>query len=87
MVIQDTCARIVPPLINCEEDLIGHISKQLSDYNKARLEQKDAFLKLGLLMDAPQGEFFPAAASIINSRGMNIPQFKRVDNGTETYPT
>jgi hypothetical protein len=87
MVVQETCARIVPPLRNCEEDLIGHISKQLSEYNIKRLEQKDAYTKLELSMDAPQGELFPAAASIINSRGMNISPFKRVDNGTESYPT
>ena len=86
MAVQGTCARIVPPLKNCEEDLIGHISKQLHEYNEKRLTQKDVYTKLRLTMDAPQGELFLAAASIIKSRGMNISPFKRVDNGTESYP-
>ena len=81
-----TCARIVPPLRNCEKDLIGHISKALTQINLKRLDQKDVYTKFQLAMDAPHGEIFLVAASIIKSRGMNISPFKRVDNGTDTYP-
>jgi hypothetical protein len=79
------CQRIVPPLADCKNSLMNHISNQLSVFETKRLDNKNVYTKLSLEMDAPHEEIFPVAASMIRSRGTNISPYKRIDNGTLSY--
>lgn len=83
---EKVCRRIVPPLTDCMNSLIAHISQQLSAFESGRLENKNVYIKLSLEMDTPHEEIFPVAASMIRSRGTNISPFRRIDNGTVSYP-
>ena len=80
------CRRIIPSLTNCVEDLTKHIAGQLEEFDSKRLDSKNTYVRLGLEMDAPHHELYPAAASMVRSRGMNISPFARIDNGTASYP-
>jgi hypothetical protein len=80
------CRRINPPPTNCTDDLKSHIIDQLKAFEEGRLDKKDSYTKLGLEMDTPHEELFPAAAKMIRERKMNYSPFERVDNGTLSYP-
>lgn len=58
------------------------MSSQLKDYDKGRMDSKDAYRKLNLEMDAPDRELFPALSKTVLSRQVNLAPFARVDNGT-----
>jgi hypothetical protein len=79
------CARIYPCPENCVEVISIHISKQLRVNRKKRFDSKDTYIKLGLEMDCPDSELYHRVASVVRSRGMNIPPFHRVDNGTAMF--
>ncbi len=86
-VAKQVCERILPVVTNCIRDLKKHIINQIDDwYSNKRLNSKDTYVKLGLEMDAPQAELYPALSRIVRSNGMNISPFRRVDNGTAVYP-
>ncbi len=80
------CRRIIPPISNCLLDLTKHMLDQLNSFEESRLKKKDTYTKLGLEMDAPHEELFPAAAGLIRERKINISPYRRVDNGTESFP-
>jgi len=80
------CRRIHPQPPGCVHDITLHMSNQLIEYEKKRLDSKDTYKKLGMEMDAPGRELFEKLGSIVRSRGMNLSPFSRVDNGTEIYP-
>lgn len=82
----EICERIVPALPTCASDLAKHIDTQLEEFEKKRIESKDTYIKLGLEMDAPQADLYPAMSSKVRVRGMNVSPFQRVDNGTAVYP-
>ena len=67
-----------PPL----SQIAAHMSGQLKDYDKGRLDSKDTYRKLNVEMDAPDKELFPALSAVVRSRQVNLAPFARVDNGT-----
>lgn len=74
------CSRIYPRFPQCLSDIMNHISTQMQEHEKRRLNQKDTYVKLGLEMDAPDKELFPRMAEIARKRGMNIVPYNTVGN-------
>ena len=82
---KDLCDRLYPNPNNCVGDMTIHMASQLEAFDEKRFDSKDTYVKLRLSMDAPDEELFYKLGGILRHRGMNLPPFSRVDNGTTTY--
>ena len=82
---EDLCRRLHPQPAGCVRDITMHMANQLNEYDKGRFDSKDAYRKIGLVMDAPDRELFPAMSKVVLSKKVNLAPFSRLDNGTATY--